>query len=258
MYECFNAFKEKNKTYVFGDLITSTEYKSISPNNKKWFFENTDLKKIKLHLWNESNRNLQTIITAASNINQAWPCDIADQFENVIAEVKRMKKKSKPVKQVTDFHDWKTRYRDVHKLNYQREYPCAWRDGHYHSLRSIDLPDVSSHGGLITFMLNMIRWCGGNASSHNVVARVSDQVVKEESGNSFTEKRYTKSSRKGIADVQGTIHGKRLQLDSKVGKDKPRKEQLEEQARERKAGGIYEFIHCTDEFFNLFDGLLYG
>jgi hypothetical protein len=42
-------------------------------------------------------------------------------------------------------------------------------------------------------------------------------------------------------------------IEIKVGKDKPRPEQLAEQQRERQAGGIYEFVHTPEEFFIIFD-----
>jgi hypothetical protein len=41
----------------------------------------------------------------------------------------------------------------------------------------------------------------------------------------------------------------------KVGRDRPRPEQLAEQQRERQAGGIYEFVSTPEQFFELFDKL---
>lgn len=148
---------------------------------------------------------------------------------------------------------WRDRYHEAHRLNCQREYPNVWKDGHYAPLQSKNMPDVTTHSGMIKFMVNFIQWSGWYAYSHNVVQRVSDKVVTEASGNKFTDKRYTKSSRKGIADVQGTIRGRKIQLDAKIGRDTPRKAQLEQQAKERAAGGIYEFIHTPEEFFSLYD-----
>jgi hypothetical protein len=45
-------------------------------------------------------------------------------------------------------------------------------------------------------------------------------------------------------------------LEIKCGADKPRPEQLQEQERERKAGGIYEFIRTADEFLELYDKII--
>ena len=45
-------------------------------------------------------------------------------------------------------------------------------------------------------------------------------------------------------------------IEIKVGKDKPSVYQLAEQQRERNAGGMYEFIHTIQEFFDFYDKLL--
>jgi hypothetical protein len=42
-------------------------------------------------------------------------------------------------------------------------------------------------------------------------------------------------------------------IEIKCGADKPRPEQLQEQERERKAGGIYEFISTPEQFLELYD-----
>lgn len=61
--------------------------------------------------------------------------------------------------------------------------------------------------------------------------------------------------RTGTSDVMATIRWKSVMLEIKIGKDRPREQQLEEQKRERRAGGVYEFIHNIDEFFQLYDSL---
>jgi hypothetical protein len=45
-------------------------------------------------------------------------------------------------------------------------------------------------------------------------------------------------------------------IEIKVGRDKPRPDQLTEQIRERKAGGIYEFIGTPEQFFELYDKIV--
>ena len=44
-------------------------------------------------------------------------------------------------------------------------------------------------------------------------------------------------------------------IEIKVGSDRPREDQLLEQIRERKAGGIYEFIKTPEEFFSLYNSI---
>jgi hypothetical protein len=65
------------------------------------------------------------------------------------------------------------------------------------------------------------------------------------------------STRKGSADISCTIFGKAVQIEIKVGRDKPRPDQLTEQIRERKAGGIYEFIGTPEQFFELYDKIVH-
>jgi hypothetical protein len=66
------------------------------------------------------------------------------------------------------------------------------------------------------------------------------------------------TTRKGTADISATIRGRSVMIEIKTGRDKPSDKQLEEQQRERSAGGIYEFISTPEEFFALYDSLTNG
>jgi hypothetical protein len=74
-------------------------------------------------------------------------------------------------------------------------------------------------------------------------------------GRQINGKFIPSATRKGTADISATIKGRSVMIEIKVGKDKPRPEQLAEQQKERHAGGIYEFVSTPDEFFLLFDKL---
>jgi len=63
------------------------------------------------------------------------------------------------------------------------------------------------------------------------------------------------TTRKGSADISSTIKGRSVMWEVKVGRDRPRPEQLAEQAKERAAGGMYEFISTPEQFFAIFDTL---
>jgi hypothetical protein len=41
-------------------------------------------------------------------------------------------------------------------------------------------------------------------------------------------------------------------IEVKVGKDRPSQDQLKEQAKERAAGGLYEFCRTPEEFLELY------
>lgn len=58
----------------------------------------------------------------------------------------------------------------------------------------------------------------------------------------------TSGSTKGVADTIACVNGKFCQFEVKVGKDRPRPDQLEQQTMTRQAGGVYEFIHSATEF----------
>jgi hypothetical protein len=55
-----------------------------------------------------------------------------------------------------------------------------------------------------------------------------------------------------VADVVACINGRHVEIEVKAGSDKPRIEQLQRQQEIKRAGGVYEFIHSTDEFIRFF------
>lgn len=136
---------------------------------------------------------------------------------------------------------WKQRYELAHENWFQQEYPESYKSGFYLTPK---MPKVDTANGLTNFICNYIKWEGYRATRINV------------SGRQIKGKWIPSSTRKGTADISATLRGKSLMLEIKVGRDKPRPEQLEEQERERKAGGIYEFISTPEQFFELFDKIM--
>lgn len=63
------------------------------------------------------------------------------------------------------------------------------------------------------------------------------------------------TTRKGSADISATIRGRSVMLEIKIGNDKPRPEQLEEQRREIAAGGLYFFVKTPEDFLEIFDNI---
>ena len=62
-------------------------------------------------------------------------------------------------------------------------------------------------------------------------------------------KRYIYSgSKKGMADVTSVINGKHISIEIKIGKDKPRPEQMKVKSEIEKAGGNYIFVGNFDNF----------
>jgi hypothetical protein len=107
-------------------------------------------------------------------------------------------------------------------------------------------PDVTTANGLTTFIIAFITWNGGNATRVNVMGRkVGNKWIKS-------------TTRKGTADVTATIRGRSCKFEVKVGRDKPRPEQLAEQTRERAAHGVYEFISTPGDFYAVYDMIVAG
>ena len=153
----------------------------------------------------------------------------------------------------------KQRYQAAHEQWFKIQYPNAYKDGFYLEPK---IPKVDSANGLTTFICNYLPWMGHRATRINVMGRLIDGVEKQPSGAKIGVKKWLPSStRKGTADISATIKnangiGRSVMIEIKVGRDKPRPDQLSEQIRERKAGGIYEFIGTPDEFFELYDKIL--
>ena len=61
--------------------------------------------------------------------------------------------------------------------------------------------------------------------------------------------RFIKSgSKKGMADVTAVINGRHVSIEIKIGKDKPREEQLQVQKEITDAGGVYIFVNSFSDF----------
>ena len=99
--------------------------------------------------------------------------------------------------------------------------------------------------GLTNLVCFWINFYGGNAR------RVNTGGIYDRK----TGKYRFSGSTNGAADISATWHGKSLQIEIKAGKDRPRQDQLAQQARERAAGGIYEFVHNFDEFLQIINTL---
>ncbi|MBL7738692.1 MAG: hypothetical protein JNK14_05695 [Chitinophagaceae bacterium] len=148
------------------------------------------------------------------------------------------------------------RYNEAHRLWFMQQYPQTFKDGHYCPPK---MPNVTKSNGLTTFIINYITWIGCRATRINTMGRLIETPVRQASGISLMTKKYMKSStRKGSADISSTIRGRSVMFEIKTGKDRPSEYQLAEQARERRAGGVYEFIRTPEDFFMIIDSLMYG
>jgi hypothetical protein len=137
--------------------------------------------------------------------------------------------------------NWKQRYNEAHLKHTTERTPSVVVDGHY---CNPSIPKVNTANGLTLFICNYINWMGYRAT------RIST------TGRQLGGKWIYGTTRKGTADISATINGKAIMIEIKVGKDRASEHQLKEQAKERAAGGIYEFISTPEQFFELYNKVL--
>lgn len=136
-------------------------------------------------------------------------------------------------------YDLKKLYYDARRVMFEREYTGAYAKGEYYNST---FPKINTSNGLTMAIINFLNWSGHNADRTGTQGR----MIKVNG----QYKRISSANRKGTSDISATLHGRAVKLEIKVGKDIPSDHQLKEQARERAAGGVYEFIHSFDEFFD--------
>jgi hypothetical protein len=133
---------------------------------------------------------------------------------------------------------WKIRYAEAHYKHTLERTPSVVKDGHY---SPPIIPKVATANGLTTFVQNFVNWQGYRATRINTMGRqIGSKWIKG-------------TTRRGTSDLSLTLKGKSVMVEIKIPPDKPSEHQLKEQAKERAAGGIYEFISTPEQFFELFD-----
>ena len=136
---------------------------------------------------------------------------------------------------------WKEAYAAAYKKHNTEKFPEAMATGYFR----VTYPKVLTANGLTTFIMNYLTWHGHRST------RISS------AGRYIAGLGYIPGpTRVGSADVSATIRGRSVMLEVKVGRDKPSPDQLKEQARERAAGGIYEFVYSPDGFLLLYNSLI--
>jgi hypothetical protein len=138
--------------------------------------------------------------------------------------------------------NYREHYIEAHKRWFQKEYPTAWKDGFWSPPK---FPKVATANGLTLWVCNFVNWNGYRATRISSAGRFIKDVGY-----------IPGNTRKGTADISCTIKGRALMIEIKVGKDRPSPEQLKEQAKERAAGGMYEFVTHPDDFLTIYNSML--
>lgn len=146
------------------------------------------------------------------------------------------------------------RYQTAHRQHQDKNYPSTVRDFGY---LKTTFPDTAKANGLTTFIINFLLWSGHRATRIAASGRLVDRPQTQASGVSLMTKKWIPgSTRKGSADISATIKGRSVMLEIKTGRDRPSEHQLREQQLERASGGVYEFIHSPEEFFEVYDKIV--
>lgn len=155
------------------------------------------------------------------------------------------------------------RYKSAHYHYYCTEYPSVVADGHYPEPRPIN---TTKEKGLKDFIVNFINWSGYRATDMRKAGGIltKQAEVQRESGTILIVNKFKATGvKKGTADISSTIknklgYGISVQWEIKINKDRPSDHQLDEQERERKAGGEYIFVKTPEEFLHYFDIITNG
>lgn len=193
--------------------------------------------------WDGESKNEAYLI----NMLHAQNCKrkfVVVNFESLKQELDRLKKEGKVEKRkkitipLSKFA--KERYEQAHEQWYKREYPTAYKDGHYSKAPSIK---INSGAAMDNFIVNFIVWSGYSATKVSVMMKNGSKFIRT-------------GAKPGTFDLTATIKGRSVKLETKHSSDKPSDKQLEMQERERRSGAIAEFIYNVDEAILLFDKIV--
>jgi hypothetical protein len=151
--------------------------------------------------------------------------------------------------------NWTERYRQSHNNWCKAKGPGFYEASGGDSMK-VPYPCVTKANGLTLAICKFLEWEGHRATRINVSGRLIDKQIPVQGGLLTIKKWQSSTTRRGTADISATIKGRAVMIEIKVGKDKPSVYQLAEQQKERDSGGVYEFIHTIQEFFEFYDMFL--
>ena len=146
---------------------------------------------------------------------------------------------------------WTDRYRSAHHDWQKIKHPAGFEASGGYS-QKMNFPCVTKANGLTLAICNFLNWQGHRATRISSAGRyVAPRSTPMEM---ILKGRFIPgTTRRGTADISATIRGRAVMLEVKAGADKPSEYQIKEQAKERAAGGVYEFVHTMQEFLSWYD-----
>lgn len=161
---------------------------------------------------------------------------------------------------------WQKRYQAAHELNFQQEYPSAYKDGHYFSP---EYPKTGTANGLTKMIKNFLNWSGHFANRTNSMGTPVKKTA--EKFNIMTGKLQTidtgmewrsSNSMKGMQDIDCNLkhpdhpYGIPWKIEIKVGRDTHKDAQIKFGKKVSGTGAVYSVIRSPEEFFDIYDLLI--
>lgn len=210
----------------------------------------TTLHATKLRIWELVRRCPINLQVAADRARVRLPITQVHEAEKLL---KALTKKQKPKREVSK--EVISRYESLHKSWFAKEYPEAFKDGHY---TPPIFPDIGTTNGLTKYVSDFIKFSGGYANRLNVAGRQIGGITTTASGAKFDDRKFiTSSTRKGTEDLDCVWQGRKIAIEIKnaVTKDKLRPDQVKQKARIEKAGGMYWVVTSVEDFLGKWDAM---
>lgn len=151
--------------------------------------------------------------------------------------------------------DWKS------ELNALRE---KWYLTNHAAARDFGVPLPKPYrddntNGLTRSVCDYLKFAGNYANRVNTVGRVRVEKVQLAGGGERQNVHWQKgNTNKGAADINAIINGRAVQIEIKTAatKDKVRPNQVKEQARVEKAGGVYWLVTSMPNFLEQYKAFI--
>lgn len=171
--------------------------------------------------------------------------------QELVPDVKPKSRKPASSGQTVFKYDYKKMYHEAHEQWFQKEYPSAWKDGHYTPKKKV--PDVTTANGLASYIIDHTGWTGNYANRINVMGRQVGGITRTQSGAMFDDRKYIKAStRKGTTDLDIIIQGHEARVEIKIGADKQSHDQIKMEAKIKRAGGTYQLWKSVDDYIEYY------
>jgi len=150
--------------------------------------------------------------------------------------------------------NWKKRYQQAYYDYKIRKHKEVYeRSGCYKT----EIPDYKTANGLSKLIVNYINWgIIGNVTKIQTQGRFIQDKNSQGHKIEGSGKWIKGTTQRGTADIIGSLNGKTLNIEIKIGRDKPSEFQLKMQQTKRSVLEIYEFISTPEQFFELYDKII--